>query len=354
MTLARRATLGILGDGQLGRMLAQAAQRRGFRVHGFGQDRQSPLAQVTPQFTCAPFEDRCALESFAANCDQVTAEFENVPVNALEITRCQPAASIFALAQDRLQEKQAAAAAGLRTAPHFAIDSFRDMAHASEHTKGQGVLKTRRFGYDGKGQWRVEPTTDLATLWSQTPKNDLLWEGLIDFAFETSALVVRNASGQMVTFPCGENRHHNGILNQSHVPGQVTPEIEAKAQQWSRNLAESLNLVGLLALEFFVLDDHSLVFNEMAPRPHNSGHWTLEACDQSQFDLAISALAGQPLRPPIQLSPAVMTNLFGDDICHPRGGDKCFWHDYGKANPRAGRKMGHMTQLIEPDTNPHA
>ncbi len=347
MTLARRATLGILGDGQLGRMLAQAAQRRGFCVHGFGQDPQSPLAQVTNQFTCAPFEDQGALAGFAARCDQVTAEFENVPVQALEITQCQPAASIFALAQDRLQEKHAAAAAGLRTAPFFAIDAFADMQHAATQTEGQGVLKTRRLGYDGKGQWRIDPTTDLAALWSRTPKNDLLWEGLIDFAFETSALVVRNAAGQMVTFPCGENRHRKGVLHQSCVPGQVTPEIEAKAQQWSRDLAESLELVGLLALEFFVLDDRSLVFNEMAPRPHNSGHWTLEACDQSQFDLTISALVGQPLRPPIQLSPAVMTNLFGDDICHPKAGVKCFWHDYGKVDPKAGRKMGHMTQLME-------
>ena len=161
----------------------------------------------------------------------------------------------------------------------------------------QGILKTRRLGYDGKGQWRITPETNLDELWGQTPQKDLILEGLVPFAFETSALVVRNQHGQSVTFPCGENVHQNGILHQSIVPGKVTPQIEAKAHEWAGALAQDLSLTGLLAIEFFVLADGSLIFNEMAPRPHNSGHWTMKGCDHSQFDLLIDALTGADLRP---------------------------------------------------------
>lgn len=353
--LSRRATIGILGDGQLGRMLAQAAQRRGFQVHGFGQNPDSPLAQVTQAFTCAAFDDTAALDQFARQCDVVTSEFENVPLIALQQTNCRPQAPIFALAQDRLQEKQAAEAAGLRAAPFYAIDSFDDLQAALRHVGGAGILKTRRMGYDGKGQWRIHPDmdrinpnrpdTDLAALWAQTPGRDLILEGLVDFQFETSALIARNARGHVALFPCGQNVHRDGILFQSIVPGQVGPEIEAKAHAWAGQLAASLDLVGLLAIEFFVLAGGGLIFNEMAPRPHNSGHWTLEGCDQSQFDLAISALVNEDLRAPTQLSPAIMTNVLGQDILTPKTGPKTFWHDYGKTDPKPGRKMGHVTVL---------
>ena len=348
MTLPRGATIGILGDGQLGRLLAQAAQRRGYQVHGFGQDRRSPLSQVTSAFTCAQFDDVAALQSFAQACDLVTAEFESVPLQALETTACQPAASIFALAQDRVKEKQAALEAGLQPAPFFAIESLAELETALGDVGGQGILKTRRLGYDGKGQWYIDPATNLHRLWSETPQSDLILEGLVPFAFETSALVARNAAGQTTTFPCGENIHRGGVLHQSVVPGRVTPEIQSKAQDWARDLAISLGLQGLLAVEFFVLADASLVFNEMAPRPHNSGHWTLEGCDQSQFDVAISALLGEDLHPPVQLAPATMTNILGEAILTPQTGPRAYWHDYGKPQPKPGRKMGHVT-LIQLD-----
>ena len=345
MTLRRGATLGILGDGQLGRMLAQAAQRRGLKVHGFGQDRQSPLGQVTPYFTLAAFDDAAALRTFAEACHMVTAEFENVPLAALERTDCKPGRQIFALAQDRLKEKQAAANLGLATAPFFAIDTLQGLQDALAQVGGQGILKTRRLGYDGKGQWRCQRGSSAAVLWENTPKTDLILEGLVDFAFETSVLVVRNAKGQIVTFPCGENIHRNGLLYQSIVPGKVSPEVQAQADHWGARLAADLRLEGLLAIEFFVLANGSLVFNEMAPRPHNSGHWTLEACDQSQFDLTIRALLNEDLDVPKQRAPATMTNILGAAIHAPCSGFELHWHDYAKAEAKADRKMGHVTKL---------
>ena len=340
--LPRGATIGILGDGQLGRMIAQAAQRKGFKVHGFGQDRHSPLGQVTAYFTQANFDDTRALEAFAAACDVVTSEFENVPLPALEATACKPAASIFALAQDRHLEKQAAQSAGLTTAPTATIDTMAELEQAVTAFGGKGILKTRRMGYDGKGQWRIDPQSNLPDLWEATPKADLILEGFVEFAFETSVLVVRNRQGQVVTFPCGENVHRDGILHQSIVPGQITPAIQAQADQWGKTLADSLALEGLLAIEFFVLSDGSLVFNEMAPRPHNSGHWTMEGADQSQFDVLVDALTNVILIAPRQLAPTTMTNLLGDEILERHSGHL---HDYGKARPKAGRKMGHVTQV---------
>ena len=346
MNSFRGSTIGILGDGQLGRMLAHSAQRRGLRVHGFGQDDQSPLAQVTNRFTCAHYNDELELTKFRESCEWITSEFENVPLSALELTKCQPAAAIFKTAQDRLKEKQAAASVGMPTASFYVIDSYDDLVTALGQTKGEGVLKIRRFGYDGKGQWRISRNTDLDVLWENTPKADMILESIVKFDFETSVLVARNRSGQVVTFPCGENNHQQGILYQCIVPGRVTSEIEGAAQGFAVDLAESMALIGLLAIEFFVLSDGNLVFNEMAPRPHNSGHWTLEACDQSQFDVAVKALIGDPLRTPIQHRSAVMTNILGHHISVPKFNKNCYWHDYGKADPKTGRKMGHITQLI--------
>ena len=340
--LPRGATIGILGDGQLGRMIAHAAQKKGFKVHGFGQDRFGPLGQVTAYFTQASFDDTDAVRAFAAACDVVTSEFENVPLPALKTTDCKPAAALFALAQDRHLEKQAAQRAGLTTAPNANIDSLEALKNAVEAFDNKGILKTRRFGYDGKGQWRIDAQTNLAELWDSAPNGDLILEGFVSFAFETSVLVARNASGHMVTFPCGENVHCDGILHQSIVPGKITPAIQAQADQWGKSLAESLGLEGLLAIEFFVLDDGSLVFNEMAPRPHNSGHWTMEGADHSQFDMLVDALINAELRAPTQLAATIMTNLLGDDIITPQPGH---WHDYGKADPKSGRKMGHRTTI---------
>lgn len=344
--IARRATIGILGDGQLGRMLAQAAQRRGFVVHGFGQNTNSPLAQVTNCFTEASFEDVSALSEFAGTCDVVTSEFENVSLVALQTAGCKPSAHIFSIAQDRLKEKESAMKAGLSPAPYYSIDCFEDLKSALCKTNGEGILKTRRLGYDGKGQWRISSATDLAELWKKTPKAELILEGLISFKFETSVLVARNSAGDVITFPCGENIHREGILHQSVVPGKVTKEIQERAQRCGTDLANSLKLEGLLAIEFFVLGNGELVFNEMAPRPHNSGHWTIEACDQSQFDLAISAILSEPLREPVQLANAIMTNVLGEDILTPETRNKCYWHDYGKQTPKVGRKMGHITELL--------
>lgn len=343
--LPRGATIGILGDGQLGRMIAHAAQRKGFKVHGFGQDRDGPLGQVTPYFTEAAFDDTAALQAFADACHVVTSEFENVPMAALKQTGCFPQASIFALAQDRLKEKQAAHEAGMTPAPFFAVDSRADLEAALAQTGGCGILKTRRFGYDGKGQWRLTTESDPKMVWAETPGRDLILEGWVDFAFETSALIARTERGDSALFPCGQNVHRNGILYQSCVPGIVTPDIEMKAHKAAEDLANHLDLRGLLAIEFFVTKVGDLIFNEMAPRPHNSGHWTLEGSDRSQFDVLIDVLTGAPLIAPTQLAPATMTNLLGSEILDIQSGPKTHWHDYGKADPKPGRKMGHVTVL---------
>ena len=350
--LSRGATIGILGDGQLGRMLAQTAQRRGYKVRGYGQDAQGPLAQVVADFHRGGFDDHRALETFASGCDALTCEFESVPLSAIEIAsqnaHFYPRSkqkSPFALAQDRLFEKQAAQAAKLTTAPFFAVDSLAQLEESLALLGGKGILKTRREGYDGKGQWRLKPETNLSNIWVQTPQKDLLIEGLVPFDFETSLIIARNDHEQVAYLSMGDNIHQNGILRECRIPGRVTQLIQDAAVQLGHQFMERHGIVGLIAIEFFVLPSRELVFNEFAPRPHNSGHWSLEGADRSQFDLLIDVMEKGTMVQPRLLYPTQMQNILGEEILNPEKAFDLFWHDYGKAEPKAGRKMGHVTKI---------
>ena len=353
------ATIGILGGGQLGRMLALAAYRLGFRVHAFCQHASEPLAQVTPQRTLAAFDDAAAQQDFAEQVDCITLEFENLPLASLEqLARAKPlrpAPAVLAVAQDRAQEK--ALVAQLDSAASLAYRLVQDEAGLEAAMQELGlplVVKTRQGGYDGKGQWRIRDRAEAVALWDslgqsrqQAPvQHPLLAEPLIDFAYETSALVARSVSGETAVFPCAENQHEAGILRRSLVPGRLSCSIEAQAQALAVKLAERLDLCGTLAVEYFVTPQGQLLFNEMAPRPHNSGHWTLDGCSVDQFEQHIRAIAGWPLRRPRLLAPTQMENLLGDAVLDPALRAQGNLQIYGKADCREGRKMGHLNRLV--------
>lgn len=353
------ATIGILGGGQLGRMLALAAYRLGFRIHAFCQHASEPLAQVTPQRTLAAFDDAAAQLDFAEQVDCITLEFENLPLASLEqLARAKPlrpAPAVLAVAQDRAQEK--ALVAQLDTAASLAYRLVQDEAGLEAAMQELGlplVVKTRQGGYDGKGQWRIRDRAEAAALWDSlgqsrqqfSGQHPLLAEPLIDFAYETSALVARSVSGETAVFPCAENQHEAGILHRSLVPGRLSQSIEAQAQTLAVKLAERLDLCGTLAVEYFVTPQDQLLFNEMAPRPHNSGHWTLDGCSVDQFEQHIRAIAGWPLRRPRLLAPTQMENLLGDAVLDPALRAQGNLQIYGKTDRREGRKMGHLNRLV--------
>ena len=353
------ATIGILGGGQLGRMLALAAYRLGFRIHAFCQHASEPLAQVTPQRTLAAFDDAAAQQDFAEQVDCITLEFENLPLASLEqLARAKPlrpAPAVLAVAQDRAQEK--ALVAQLDTAASLAYRLVQDKAGLEAAMQELGlplVVKTRQGGYDGKGQWRIRDRAEAAALWDSlgqsrqqlSAQRSLLAEPLIDFAYETSALVARSVSGETAVFPCAENQHEAGILRRSLVPGRLSRSIEAQAQALAVKLAERLDLCGTLAVEYFVTPQGQLLFNEMAPRPHNSGHWTLDGCSVDQFEQHIRAIVGWPLRRPHLLAPTQMENLLGDAVLDPALRVQGNLQIYGKTDGREGRKMGHLNRLV--------
>ncbi len=349
MTLEPGATLGILGGGQLGRMLAIAAYRLGLRVHVFAQDADEPAVQVTPRATIAAFDDAAAVDAFAAAVDVVTLEFENVPLAAVERLAgrvpVRPGAAVLAVTQDRLHEKTFARELDLATAP-FA-------AYAGKVPSGFAFparLKTRRLGYDGKGQARVASPEDARAAWHAMGSPAAILETEVSFARELSVLVARTPTGEMRTFPAVENRHADGILRETVAPADLDPATAAAAAALAGRLAEGLALEGLLAIELFATADGTLVVNELAPRPHNSGHWTIEGCLPDQFEQAVRAVCGWPLGEPRVLAPARMTNLLGAEaeawsawLQRP----SARLHLYGKADARAGRKMGHVTE-VEP------
>lgn len=348
------STIGIIGGGQLGRMSAMAAARLGYRVHIFSPEADSPAGRVAAAETVAPYDDLAALEAFAAQVDAVTFEFENVSAEALTLLEARrpvrPSARVLAISQDRLLEKRFLNQAGIATAPWAAIESEADLAPAAARVGFPAVLKTTRLGYDGRGQARVDDAAGLAEAFANLAPKPLILEGFIDFAAELSAIVARGADGAVAGYDTVENRHHHHILHATFAPARVMPEVAAQAERAARKIAEALDLAGLLAVEFFLSADGRLLANEIAPRPHNSGHWTIEACVESQFALHIRAVAGLPLPDPARHADAVMLNLIGPD-------DMALWpaivgtpglsaHHYGKVLARPGRKMGHVTRLF--------
>ena len=349
--------IGILGSGQLGRMSALAAAQLGYRTHIYAPDAlNSPASQVSAFNTQANYEDIEALSEFAHQCDIITLEFENLPVQALEsiqaITDIRPGLDILRLTQDRLLEKQFANDHGLETAPFAAIHSSNDLLKLAEILGDQYILKTTRFGYDGKGQKRISAPitspTQAEDIWQELGAVPLIAEGFIDFQTELSVIVARSPSGDMQCYEPSENFHQNQILKRSIVPGNFSESIIAKAQEIAMQFAESLELSGLIAIELFLTKDQKLLINEFAPRPHNSGHWTQDACLISQFEQHIRAICDLPLGSPKRVADVEMHNLLGDealDWLNITQAANAGLHLYGKSEVKPGRKMGHVNYL---------
>jgi len=350
--IAPGATIGILGGGQLGRMLAIAAARLGYRVHIFCPDAGSPASQVAATTTVAPYTDTVALEAFAKAIDVATFEFENVSAAALEVIEphvsVRPSAKALQLTQDRYEEKALCRELGIPTAPFATVSSTDDFEAAGTEAGYPAILKTRRMGYDGKGQRSVHTGRDLDSAWMDLEAGDCILEGFVDFACEISVVVARDASGKTATYDIPENSHKDGILRESRVPARVGGATLEAARDIAYRLAAALDYVGVLAVEMFAEKDGVVRVNEIAPRVHNSGHWTIDACATDQFEQHIRAICGLPLGETTRTYDAVMTNLIGDDVEGWRAllnEPLTKLHLYGKDTVRPGRKMGHVTRL---------
>jgi 5-(carboxyamino)imidazole ribonucleotide synthase len=353
--LGSDATIGILGGGQLGRMLALAAARLGFKCHVLCPDPHSPAFDVVRRVTEADYLDMAALDRFAADVDVVTYEFENVPAETATFLSARkpvlPDPTVLATTQDRLIEKEFVTSLGIGTADFAAVDSPEELAAALTAIGRPAVLKTRRFGYDGKGQVMIRDRGDPA-LFNELGGQAQILEAFVPFEREISVIAARSGSGQIESFDVIENEHSDHILKTSRVPAAVTPAVAAEARRIAERIAEAFGYVGVLAVEMFVVKDgaaHTVLVNEIAPRVHNSGHWTIDGASVSQFEQHIRAVAGLPLGRPIRRGRIEMTNLLGDDVK-----DLGRWlstpgaavHLYGKTAVRPGRKMGHVTQLF--------
>ncbi len=354
MSLPAGATIGILGGGQLGRMLAGAAARLGFDVAIYAPETDSPAARVAARSVTAPWSDRAALAQFARGCDVVTLEFENVPVAAAEAVRAtgtplRPGPRALEVAQDRVSEKAFLSGLGVPVTAWHAVDTGEEAAAALAALDSPALLKTRRDGYDGKGQVRLAPGDDAAAAFASLGGVPCILERLADFDCEISALVARAPDGAMVSWMPSRNVHEGGILRRSTVPSGCPDAVCGAASKAARRLAEALDYVGVLALELFVLPDGRLLANEFAPRVHNSGHWTPEACETGQFENHIRAVAGWPLGETRLLHAAEMENLIGDPWTGavPPGPNVSLTL-YGKRASRPGRKMGHVVRRTGP------
>lgn len=350
------AMLGMLGGGQLGRMFTVAAKTMGYRVTVLDPDPEAPAAQFADVHLCAPYDDPAALEQLADTCAAVTTEFENVDAGAMRDlavrTRVAPSGDCVAIAQDRIAEKSWINMAGLPTTAYLAAASAADLdTDLSPYLPG--ILKTARLGYDGKGQRRVKTADEVRAAFAGMGGVPCVLEKMLDLKLEISVVVARTSAAQAAVFPVAENRHVNGILDVSIVPARIAPALAERARDMARALADTLDYVGVLAVELFVLADDTLVVNEIAPRPHNSGHYTLDACVTDQFQQQVRTLCGLlPGRTDL-LSPVAMVNLLGD--LWPAGGEphwdvlmeapNAHLHLYGKRVARAGRKMGHFNVL---------
>ncbi|HEY7979405.1 MAG TPA: 5-(carboxyamino)imidazole ribonucleotide synthase [Rhizomicrobium sp.] len=344
-------TIGILGGGQLGRMLAMAAARLGLKTHIYSDEKDAPAFQVCNAHTSARYDDEAALAKFAAACDAVTYEFENVPAAAAAVLArtkpTNPNADALAIIQDRFDEKSFVAKQGLKTANFAAMNSAEDAAAAFAKIGGPAVLKTRRLGYDGKGQAKVSSAEECKTAFASFKSVPSILEQFVAFNFEASVVAVRGADGKFAAYDPAENIHENHILRRSIVPARLTAKQADDAKSIAKKIADALDYVGVLGVELFVQKDGALLVNEIAPRVHNSGHWTIEACVTSQFENHIRAIAGWPLGSTKRHSDAVMENLIGEEaadwkaLAAKDGG----LHLYGKSEIRAGRKMGHVTYL---------
>jgi len=340
------STIGILGGGQLGRMTALAAARLGYRCVVYAPDLESVAGQVCNGHVQGAYDDLDQLARFAGQVDVITYEFENVPeatVKACEALKpVRPGVKPIHFAQHRIREKDFLRQAGIGTADYQPIRSEADIEVASSLP---GILKTCTEGYDGKGQARVATRDGIKAAWEKFGRRDCILEALVDFECEVSAIVARSLDGTTRCFPIGRNEHRAGILRTTHVPSGLSHSVLKKAEAFGVTLAESLDLVGLVALEMFVTRDGNVLANEMAPRPHNSGHWTMDACATSQFEQLVRAICGLPLGSVEVMAPSRMENLIGDEVddwSKYLADPKARLHLYGKSSTRPGRKMGHV------------
>jgi 5-(carboxyamino)imidazole ribonucleotide synthase len=351
-------TIGILGGGQLGRMLAMAAARLGLRCQVFSPDPDSPAFDVVQNATCAEYADVEALELFANDVDVITYEFENVPAATAMILAARrpviPEQKILQTTQDRLAEKDFVKQLGIRTADYADVSSAAGLRAAIGKIGLPAVIKTRRFGYDGKGQAIIREGDDPDQIWANLATKSAILEAFIPFEREISVIAARSAGGQVECFDVTENEHRDHILKFSHAPADIPEALAAQARGIAERIATALDYVGVLAVEMFVVQENSgqtVLVNEIAPRVHNSGHWTLDGASISQFEQHIRAIAGWPLGKPVRHGAVTMTNLIGDDIL---GYEQWLTvpgatvHLYGKGPPRPGRKMGHVTQVSPP------
>ena len=351
--LAPGSTIGILGGGQLGRMLAVAASRLGLKCHVYDPAPNGPAAEVSARATTAAWDDEAALTAFAKAVDVVTYEFENVPAASLDliesIVPIRPNRRALAVSQDRIDEKDFLRDLGLSTAPYAMVDDAASLDAALERIGAPAILKTRRFGYDGKGQARIMAAEDAAAALTEMNGAPAILEGFVEFSHEVSVIGARGLDGAVACFDPGENRHEDGILRETTVPARLSASQRTDAVLLAAKILTELDYVGVMGVELFVTPQ-GLVVNEIAPRVHNSGHWTQDGCLIDQFEQQIRAVAGWPLGDGARHSDVVMENLIGDDVDRvPEiAATQSALHLYGKAEARPGRKMGHVNRLTGP------
>jgi len=352
-------TLGILGGGQLGRMFTVAARTMGYKVIVLDPDPHSPAAELSNEHICAAFTDRAALEKLGRACAAITTEFENVDASSMDflVQFCpvRPSGKAVAIAQNRIREKTFLRDSGFDTAPFAAINTKTDIEAALKKIGTPALLKTSQFGYDGKGQASVNGLADALAAFEKMGNKPCVLEQRLNLKTEISVVVARDVNGNTVAYPAAENTHVNGILDISIVPAQVCDKLAQQATRDAQEVAKKLDYCGVMAVEFFVVENDRLLINEIAPRPHNSGHYTMDACLTSQFDQQVRAMCGLPLGDARLLSPVAMVNILGDawrgDVAPPWNAvldePRAKLHLYGKREARAGRKMGHYTCIGE-------
>ena len=352
------ATIGVLGSGQLGRMMAIAARRMGYRVHTLSPGEETPTGQVADLEINADYEDLDAIRAFAKGVDVVTFEFENVPTEAAaaaaEIVPVRPSGSALHITQQRAREKAFLADRGFPTTPCAAVRTLDELAVAMGWIGTPAIVKTAAFGYDGKGQHLLASIEDGERVWSLVGHQEVLVERVVEFTHELSVVAARGLVGEFVHFGAIENTHRNHILDMSVAPARIPEPVAAEAVKITRAIMDALDYVGVLCVEFFLTTGGRLLVNEIAPRPHNSGHLTFDACVTSQFEQQVRAVCGLPLGSTRQLRPAAMVNLLGDlwangepDWCGALAFPDVKLHLYGKDEARPGRKMGHLTALAD-------
>jgi len=353
------STIGVLGGGQLGRMTGQAARALGYGFAIYEPQAKSPAGHVADLEINAPYSDEAALKSLADAADLVTYEFENVPVEATRVLEekvtLHPRPEILHICQNRELEKNFLRDNGIPCAPFAIVDSLEDLETALSEIGRPSVLKTAAFGYDGKGQLNIRnEDTDTEKVWNRFGKHRAVLEGWMEFSMEISVIVAANENGEVATFPVAENIHTNHILDYSIVPARISSELQQRAEVLAKDIAKKMSLVGLLGVELFVLKDGALAVNELAPRPHNSGHYTIDACVTSQFEQFVRAACGLPLGSTELFRPITMVNILGDAWIDRRPNFAAILKDpdaklhlYGKAEARKGRKMGHFCALAD-------